>query len=61
MALLGFRRITAKNNGAFYCLNCLHSFRTKNKLESHKNVYGNKAFCNAFMPSEDTKHNLLFM
>ena len=21
-----------KNNGDFYCLNCLHSFRTENKL-----------------------------
>ena len=28
------REITSKNNGNFYCLNCLHSFRTKNKLES---------------------------
>ena len=27
---------TSKNNGDFYCLNCLHFFRTKNKLESHK-------------------------
>ena len=26
------RGITSKNNGDFYCLNCLHSFRTKNKL-----------------------------
>ena len=23
------RGITSKNNGNFYCLNCLHSFRTK--------------------------------
>ena len=23
------------NNGDFYCLNCLHSFRSKNKLVSH--------------------------
>ena len=30
------RTITFKNNGDFYCLNCLDSFRTKNKLESHK-------------------------
>ena len=22
------------NNGDFYCLNCLHSFRTKDKLKS---------------------------
>ena len=43
------------NNGDFYCLNCLHSFRTKNKFESHKKVYENKDFCNDVMPSEDTK------
>ena len=30
------RGITSKSNGDFYCLNCLHSFRTKNKLELHK-------------------------
>ena len=28
------RGITSKNKGDFYCLNCFHSFRTKNKLES---------------------------
>ena len=27
--------ITSKHKGDFYCLNCLHSFRTKNKLKSH--------------------------
>ena len=32
---------SSKNNGGFYCLNCLdlnclNSFRTKSKLESHK-------------------------
>ena len=26
------RGITSKNSGACCCLNCLHSFRTKNKL-----------------------------
>ena len=30
------RGITFKCNGDFYCLNFLHSFRTKKKLESHK-------------------------
>ena len=49
------KRITSKNNGYFYCLNCLHSFRTKNKLESHENVCENKDFCNIIMPSEGTK------
>ena len=39
----------------FYCLNCFHSVRTKNKLELHKRVCGNKDFCNVVMPSEDTK------
>ena len=43
------------NNDGLYCLNCLHSFKTKNKLESHKKVYENKDFCNDVMPSEDTK------
>ena len=49
------REIISKNNGNFYCLNCLHSFRTKNKLELHKNVGGNKDFSKVIMPCEDTK------
>ena len=36
-------------------MNCLHSFRTKNKPESRKKVHQNKDFCNVIMPSEDTK------
>ena len=36
LALL--RGIASKNNGDFYCLSCLHFFRTKRKLESHQNV-----------------------
>ena len=67
------RGITSKNNGHFYCLDCLHSFRTKNKLESHQKVCENKDFSNVIMPSEEIKilqlnqyqkldkaHNLLF-
>ena len=49
------RGIVSKNNSNFYCLNCPHSFRTKNKLESHKTVYGNKGFCNVVIPSEKIK------
>ena len=48
------REITSKNNKNFYCLICLHFFRTKSKLESHKNVCENN-FCNVIMPSEETK------
>ena len=32
------RRITSKHHGEFYCLNCLHSFRTENKLKSYEKV-----------------------
>ena len=49
------RGITPKYHGDFYCLNCLHSFATKNKRESHKKVCKNKDFGNVAMPSEDTK------
>ena len=33
-----FHRATSKNKCDFYYLNCLHSFRTKNKLKSHEKV-----------------------
>ena len=49
------RGITSKHYSDFYCLNCLHSFRTKSKLVSHKKVCENKNFCNVIMPSEYTK------
>ena len=29
------RGITSKHHGDFYCLNCLHSFRTEKKLKSN--------------------------
>ena len=31
-------RITSKNYSDFPCLKCLNLFRTRNKLESQKNV-----------------------
>ena len=37
------------------CLNCLHSFRTKSKLQSHIKVCENTYFCNVLMPLEDSK------
>ena len=49
------RGITSKHYRDFYCLNHLHSFRAKSKLEFHKRVCENKDFCNTIMPSEDTK------
>ena len=47
------RGITSKNNGDFYCLNCLHSFGTKNKLKSHKIACENKDYRSIIMLSED--------
>ena len=49
------RGITSKHNGDFYCLNCLHSFRIKKNLESHKTLRKKKDFCRIVMPSEDTQ------
>ena len=31
-----FRGITSNNHGDFYCLGCLHSFRTDNALKNMK-------------------------
>ena len=47
--------ITSKYYCEFYCLSCLHSFKTKNKLELHKIVCENKNFCNVIIPFKDTK------
>ena len=49
------REIASKHDGDFYCLNCFHLFRTKNKLESHEKVWENKDYCNVVIPSEDTE------
>ena len=32
------RGITSKHHVHFYCMNCLHSFRTENKLKCHEKV-----------------------
>ena len=52
-----FHGITSKHKGDFYCLNCLHSFKTENRLRSHEKVCKNKDFRGIVMPSE--KDNVL--
>ena len=47
-----FREITLKHHGDFYCLNCLDSLRTGNKLKSLEKVCKNKIYCGIVMPSE---------
>ena len=46
------RRKTSKHYGHFYCLNCLHLFRTESKLKSHEKVCKHKDFCGIVMPSK---------
>ena len=45
--------ITSTHMKDFYCLNCFHSYRTKNKLESHKKICENHDFCHVEMPTKD--------
>ena len=47
-----FRGIISNNNGDFYCLNCFHSFRTKNKLKKPRNVCENRDYCYVGMPKK---------
>ena len=44
-----FREITSNHVGECYCLNCLHSFRTENKLKRHKNVCKSHEYCYIFL------------
>ena len=50
-----FTGITSNHKEDFYCLNCFHSYRTKNKLESHKKICENRDYCNVEMPNEANK------
>ena len=47
--------ITSNHKEDFDCLNCFHSYRTKNKLESHKKIYENRDYCHVQMPNEYNK------
>ena len=44
---------TSKHDGNFYCLNCFHSYSTKDKLRKHYNVYKNIDYCYVEIPKED--------
>ena len=55
-----FSGIISNNNGDFYCLDCLHSFRTDNKLKKHKRLFNSHDYCHVDMPTDDNntlKHN----
>ena len=49
------RGITSKHNADFYCLSCLHSYRTENKLKKHWNICKNYGYYYVEMSKEDNK------
>ena len=46
------RGITGNNHGDFYCLNCLHSYTTKNRLKKHRKICENHRNCELEMPKK---------
>ena len=49
------RGITSNHKQDFYCLNCFHSYSTKDKLKKHYNVCKNHDYCYAKMPNEENR------
>ena len=49
------RGITSNHNGDFYCLNCFHSYSTKNRLKKHEKVCDDHDYCLVEMPNKDNK------
>ena len=49
------RRIASNHKEDFYCLNCFHSYSTKNKLKKHERVCNDHDCCFVEMPNEDNK------
>ena len=47
------RGITSNHKGHLYCLNCLHLYRTENKLKKHYNVFKNHYCCYLEMPKKN--------
>ena len=47
------RGITSNHKDDFYCLNCFHSYNTKNKLEAHKKIFENHDYCCIEMPTKN--------
>ena len=41
------------HNGGHYCINCLHSFETESKLDSHKKVCKDHGFYRMAMSEKD--------
>ena len=50
------RGITSNHDGDFYCLNCFHSYRTKERLKKHEKICKDHDYCFVKMPDEDKKY-----
>ena len=48
------RGITSNQNG-YFCLNCFHSYSTKNKLKKHERVCYDHDYCYVEMPNDNNK------
>ena len=51
-----FRGIKSKHVVDFYCLNCLHSYRTENKLKKHYSVCKNHDYCSVEILKKKIKY-----
>ena len=49
------RGITSKHVGDSYCINCFHSYSTKENLKKHIKVSENHDYCYVEMPNKDNK------
>ena len=49
------RGLTSNYNGDCYCLNCFHSYSTKEKLKKHEKVCNDNDYCYVEMPNDDNK------
>ena len=50
-----FRGIISNHDRDFYCLSCLHSFRTDNALKKHERLCNNNDYCSVEMPTKFNK------
>ena len=50
-----FREIIPNHDRDFYCLNCLHSFRTDNALKKHERLCDNNDYYRVEMPTQFNK------
>ena len=47
--------ITPNHAGDLYCLNCFHSYTTKNKLKRHEKICKDHDFCHVKMPNKNNE------